>query len=52
MTGLRFLRFAPLLSLTTSAFAVDPEFSDVFTSGSEGYASIRIPAALVTKESP
>lgn len=32
-----------------SAFAAEPRFSDVFVSGTEGYASIRIPAVLVTK---
>lgn len=29
--------------------AAEPEFVDVFTSGAEGYASIRIPSVLVTK---
>jgi sialidase-1 len=29
--------------------AAEPEFTDVFTSGSEGYVSIRIPAVTVTK---
>jgi sialidase-1 len=32
------------------AVAVEPEFADVFTSGAEGYVSIRIPAVLVTKQ--
>ncbi len=32
-----------------SAFAAEPEFHDVFTSKSEGYTQIRIPAVLVTK---
>lgn len=27
----------------------DPQFTDVFTSGAEGYASIRIPSVIVTK---
>ncbi len=36
--------------LAASALAAEPEFSDVFTSGKEGYASIRIPAVLVTKQ--
>lgn len=31
-----------------SAIGAEPEFSDVFTSGQEGYASIRIPAVLAT----
>ena len=35
--------------VAVSAVAAESEFSDVFTSGQEGYASIRIPAALVTK---
>jgi sialidase-1 len=32
-----------------SACAAEPEFADVFTSGTEGYASIRIPTVIVTK---
>ena len=32
-----------------SAFAAEPEFHYVFTSKSEGYTQIRIPAVLVTK---
>ncbi len=39
-----------VLFLATAALAAEPEFADVFTSGSEGYASIRIPAVLVTKK--
>jgi sialidase-1 len=38
--------------LLVSAFpviAAGPEFTDVFTSGKEGYASIRIPAVIATK---
>jgi len=38
-----------LLIANTSALAAEPEFADVFTSGAEGYASIRIPAVMVTK---
>ncbi len=38
------------LLLAASALAAEPEFSDVFTSGMEGYASIRIPAVLVTRQ--
>ena len=39
-----------LLSLfSIHAVAAEPEFHDVFTSKSEGYAQIRIPAVLVTK---
>lgn len=37
------------VSLRASALAAEPEFSDVFTSGTEGYVSIRIPSVLVTK---
>ena len=29
--------------------AAEPEFSDVFTSGKEGYASIRIPSVIATR---
>src|SRR6478736_6560528 len=36
--------------LTARALAAEPEFTDVFTSGKEGYASIRIPAVLVTNK--
>ena len=32
------------------AFAAEPQFSDVFTSGKEGYKSIRIPSVVVTKK--
>lgn len=39
-----------LLSLfSIHAVAAEPEFHDVFTSKSEGYAQIRIPAVLATK---
>lgn len=38
----------PIL-LAASALAGEPEFHDVFTSGTEGYASIRIPSVVVTK---
>jgi sialidase-1 len=31
------------------ANAAEPEFTDVFTSGQEGYVSIRIPSVIVTK---
>jgi len=34
---------------TVASIAAEPEFSDVFTSGTEGYTSIRIPSVLVTK---
>jgi sialidase-1 len=46
MTSLRLLAF---LATSSVVFSAEPEFSDVFTSGSEGYASIRIPSLLVTK---
>ena len=36
------------LTLAT-ALAAEPSFSDVFTSGKEGYKSIRIPSVVVTK---
>lgn len=39
---------ALLLTLLPAA-AAEPEFFDVFTSGREGYASIRIPSVIVTK---
>jgi sialidase-1 len=39
-----------LLIASGSAIAAEPEFHDVFTSGAEGYASIRIPSVLVTKQ--
>ncbi len=35
--------------LVGTAFSDEPEFADVFTSGAEGYASIRIPSVLVTR---
>ena len=38
-----------LLFVSIHALAAELEFADVFTSGAEGYASIRIPAVLVTK---
>ena len=40
-----------LLSLLVAAplAAAEPEFSDVFISGKEGYASIRIPAVIATR---
>ena len=38
-----------LLALSIAfAGAAEPEFTDVFTSGQEGYASIRIPSVIVT----
>lgn len=40
---------ATLLLSATTLLAAEPQFSDVFTSKTEGYASIRIPAVLVTK---
>ena len=33
----------------SAVFAQEPEFSDVFTSGKEGYKSIRIPAVAISK---
>ncbi|HZJ15052.1 MAG TPA: sialidase family protein, partial [Chthoniobacteraceae bacterium] len=41
------LLFLPVVAAT--AFAVsEPEFSDVFLAGKDGYKSIRIPAVVVT----
>jgi sialidase-1 len=39
-----------LLGIAVAAYSAEPEFSDVFTSGQEGYASIRIPAVVVTRQ--
>lgn len=39
---------APRCALVGHAYAAEPEFSDVFTSGREGYKSIRIPSVVVT----
>jgi sialidase-1 len=39
-----------LPAIAVGAYCAEPEFSDVFMSGQEGYVSIRIPAVLVTKE--
>jgi hypothetical protein len=44
------MTLARLIALiAVSAAAGEPEFSDVFRSGAEGYVSIRIPAVLVTR---
>lgn len=43
------IRLAAVLRIASSVFAAEPELTDVFVSGQEGYASIRIPAVLVTK---
>ncbi len=42
---------APILLLlaASTALAADPQFSEVFTSGTEGFASIRIPSVLTTR---
>jgi sialidase-1 len=45
--GLLAAGLAALLPLAGGA--AEPEFADVFVSGQEGFASIRIPAALVTQ---
>ena len=43
------MRFVlPFLLAAVPAVAAGPEFADVFTSGAEGYTSIRIPAVIVT----
>ena len=39
-----------LCVLVGSCFAAEPEFSDVFVSGQDGYKSIRIPSVVVTKQ--
>ncbi len=44
-----FLIVPSLLATALSALAAAPKFTGVFSSGTEGYASIRIPAVLVTK---
>ena len=46
---MKLIHFAACFALAAVAFGAEPEFSDVFTSGKESYASIRIPAVLVTK---
>lgn len=38
-----------LILVAASACAAEPQFSDVFTAGKEGYPSIRIPSVVVTK---
>ena len=49
------MKIAPLIPALAAAFftnaggAAEPEFSDVFTAGRDGYKSIRIPSAVVTK---
>jgi sialidase-1 len=48
MSAQRLLHLLSLLAIS-AGFAAEPEFSDVFTSGAEGYVSIRIPSVLVTK---
>ena len=37
-----------LLLGAAAAFAAEPQFSDVFTAGKDGYVSIRIPSVVVT----
>ena len=39
-----------LLLPAASLFAAEPQFSDVFFSGKDGYISIRIPSVVVTKK--
>ena len=41
--------FILALAIALTGKASEPEFVDVFTSGAEGYASVRIPSVLVTK---
>lgn len=42
--------FVPLCVLCGFTVGAEPEFTDVFTSGKEGYRSIRIPSVVVTKK--
>lgn len=42
--------FLAAACLVTSACATEPEFSNVFVSGKEGYKQIRIPSVVVTKQ--
>jgi sialidase-1 len=42
--------FMVLVALAPIADGAEPTFSDVFTSGKEGYKSIRIPSVIVTKK--
>ena len=44
-----FRRAASLGVLCASLTAAEPQFSDVFIAGKDGFKSIRIPAVLVTK---
>lgn len=44
------LQYLAIVLTAVSGFAAEPEFTDVFLSGQEGYVSIRIPAVLVTKQ--
>ena len=39
-----------LLALASAACAAEPQFSDVFIAGKDGYVSIRIPAVVVGKK--
>ncbi|MBX3734931.1 MAG: exo-alpha-sialidase [Verrucomicrobiae bacterium] len=43
-------RIPLLLAGALAVSAAEPRFATVFTSGTEGYASIRIPAVLVTRD--
>ena len=46
---MRYRLFTALLFVFVNhAFAAEPEFSEVFISGQEGYKSIRIPSVVVT----
>ena len=38
-----------LVFISAALFADEPQFSDVFTAGKDGYPSIRIPSVVVTK---
>ena len=47
---MKLLSFLAAVCLATAAGAAQPEFSDVFVSGKEGYKQIRIPSVVVTKQ--
>ena len=45
------MRLLPVLLLTATALcAAEPQFSEVFTAGQDGYVSIRIPSVVVGKK--
>jgi sialidase-1 len=46
---MKLISFTAFIAFAVLASSAEPQFTDVFSSGSEGYASIRIPAVIVTK---